>query len=228
VTTFGLVHGAYHGGASWEQLERELQARGHEAISMDLPCDKPDAGIDDYASAVLDALRDAPDDVVVVGHSMGGLTIPVVAARRPVGRLVFLAALVVEPGRSLGDVLGEHPDAINVEMMTAGIDNGNSTASMPVDAALRLFYEDCSADAAQWAASLLRPQGWKPSSEPTPIAAWPDVPCTYIACQDDRTLTIDFQRHLAKVHGMDLVELPGSHSPFVARPAELADLLASL
>jgi pimeloyl-ACP methyl ester carboxylesterase len=228
VTTFGLVHGAYHGGACWDLLVRELQSRGHDAIAMDLPCDDPDAGIDDYVSAAVGALRDAPPDVVLVGHSMGGLTIPVVGARRPVGRLVFLAALVVGPGRTLGDVLGEQPDAINVEMMTAGVDNGNATASMPVEAATRLFYEDCTDEAATWAASLLRPQGWKPSGEPSPIAAWPDVPCTYIACQDDRTLTIDFQRHLAKIHDMDLVELPGSHSPFVARPAELAGVLTSL
>jgi len=226
VTTFGLVHGACHGGACWDLLVRELSARGHDAIAMDLPCDDPDAGIEDYASSALDALRDAPDDVVVVGHSMGGLTIPLVAARRPVARLVFLAAVVTGPGKSLGDVL--RPGDINPEMMAAGIDNGNGTASMPAEVAKRLFYGDCPTELADWAVSELRPQSWKASGDPLPIDAWPDVPCTYIACEDDRTLTIDYQRHLAEAHGMDLIEIPGSHSPFVARPAELADLLASL
>ena len=225
MTTFGLVHGAYHGGACWDLLGRELTARGHEAIAMDLPCDDPDAGIEAYASAVLDALSDAPDDVVVVGHSMGGLTIPIVAARRPVARLVFLAALVPEPGKNLGDVL--RPGDINPEMTTAGVDNGNGTASMPADAARRLFYEDCAPDLVEWAVSELRPQGWKASGDPLPLSTWPDVPCTYIACTDDRTLTIGYQRELAKAHGMDLIEIPGSHSPFVARPAELAEILTS-
>ena len=225
MTTFGLVHGAYHGGSCWELLARELSARGHDTIAMDLPCDVADAGLEEYAAAAISALSGAPDDVVVVGHSMGGLTIPVVAARRPVARLVFLAALVTGPGKSLGDVL--QPGHINPEMMTAGIDNGDGTATMPTDAATRLFYEDCAPDLAAWAASELRPQGWKASADPLPIDTWPSVPCTYIACQDDRTLTIDFQRELATAHDMELVEIAGSHSPFVARPAELADLLAS-
>jgi pimeloyl-ACP methyl ester carboxylesterase len=206
----------------------ELEARGHTAVAMDLPADEADAGVDDYADAVMTALKGAGNDVVVVGHSMGGLTIPVVASRTPVHRLVFLAAMLNETGRTAGDVLTRYPGGINPEMVTAGVANGDGTASMPFDLAIKLFYHDCSPELASWAASVLRPQGWKVVGEPAPIDAWPSVPQTYIACHDDRTLTIDFQRALAKERGMDLIELPGSHSPFLSRPAVLADVLASL
>ena len=229
MTTFALVHGAYHGAACWDLLLPELEARGHSAVTMDLPADDPDAGVDAYADAVIEALKGSGPDVVVVGHSMGGLTIPVVADRRPERRLVFLAALLNEPGRSGIEVLAGYPDgSINPEMANSGIDNGDGTASMPRDLAIDVFYHDCDPELASWAVSVLRPQSWKIVSEPSPISAWPSVPQTYIACQDDRTLTVDFQRALATDRGMELLELPGSHSPFLSRPAALADMISSL
>ena len=80
MTTFALVHGAWHGAACWARVVPELERRGHHAVAMDLPCDDPRAGVREYGDAVLAALHGAGDDVVVVGHSLGGLTIPVVAA----------------------------------------------------------------------------------------------------------------------------------------------------
>ena len=113
-------------------------------------------------------------------------------------------------------------------MASAGVDNGDGTTSMPEAAARELFYHDCPDDIADWAVGLLRRQGSKIVTQPLPIDAYPPVPMTYIACQDDRTFTIEFQRRLAKTHGMDLVELPGGHSPFLSRPSDLADVLTSL
>jgi len=63
-------------------------------VSADLPCDDPAAGCDAYANVVVDALPRFDTDVVVVGHSLAGLTIPLVAARRSVRRLVFLCAFI--------------------------------------------------------------------------------------------------------------------------------------
>ena len=66
-----------------ERLIPALEARGHRAVAMDLPCDDPTAGCARYAE-VADAALPPADDLVLVGHSLGGLTIPVLAARRPV------------------------------------------------------------------------------------------------------------------------------------------------
>jgi pimeloyl-ACP methyl ester carboxylesterase len=228
VATFALVHGAYHGGACWDLLIPELEARGHDAIAMDLPAPDPAAGVNEYADTVITALKGAGNEVTLLGHSMGGLTIPLVADRRPVRRLVFLAAMLSEPGGTGGDVLARHPDAINPVMATAGVDNGDGTASMPDDLAAEVFYHDCPPDIAAWAVSVLRPQAWKVVADPLPVDAWPSVPQTYIACREDRTLTYAFQRALASERGMDLVELPGGHSPFLSRPAALADILTAL
>src|SRR4029077_15910029 len=79
MATFALVHGAWHGGWCWDRLIPALEARGHHAVAVDLPTEDWSAGCAEYAAIALDALRGADEDVVVVGHSLAGLTIPLIA-----------------------------------------------------------------------------------------------------------------------------------------------------
>src|ERR1035441_2478767 len=92
MTTIALVHGAYHGAWCWDRLVPELHARGFETVAPDLPCDEAAAGLEEYAAVIEDAIGDR-QDVVVVGHSLGSLSIPLVASHRPVRRLVFLCSV---------------------------------------------------------------------------------------------------------------------------------------
>ena len=111
MTTFALIHGAWHGAWCWEPLVSELERRGHRAVAVDLPCDDPAATTMDNAQRVADSLAGDPsDDVVVVGHSLGGITAAVIPLLRPVRQVVFLCALMPRPGRSLGEVMGSEPD----------------------------------------------------------------------------------------------------------------------
>src|SRR5437764_9043882 len=103
MAVFGLVHGVCAGGWCWELLTPYLEAAGHDGVAADLPCEDPAATFSDYAGVVDEALGSASEDVVLVGHSTGGLTIPLVAARRPVRELVFLCGLIPEPGRSAAE-----------------------------------------------------------------------------------------------------------------------------
>lgn len=72
MTTFALVHGAWHGASCWDATAVHLRAAGHDAVAVDLPIDNPAAGLVDYAATVLQALASVPDhaDLVVVGHSL--------------------------------------------------------------------------------------------------------------------------------------------------------------
>ena len=69
---------------------------------MDLPSDDESAGLWDYASAVVHAVGDRTG-LVVVGHSWGGFTAPLVCARLPVELLVLVAAMVPAPGETGND-----------------------------------------------------------------------------------------------------------------------------
>src|SRR5258705_12236048 len=84
-----LVHGSYHGAWCWDFLRPELERRGHRVITMDLPISDPTLGAADYAKAI-EAALDPDTEPMLVGHSMAGLIIPIVAASRPIRRLVFL------------------------------------------------------------------------------------------------------------------------------------------
>jgi pimeloyl-ACP methyl ester carboxylesterase len=221
VVTYGLIHGAHHGAWCWDFLRPELEARTHRVVAVDLPCEDPTAGVFEYSRVTIDALTDVTDELVLVGHSLGGIVAPVVATHRPVSRLIYLSAWAPEPGRSLAEQQADEPDA-----GTGGrkIDNGDGTWSRAPDEAVRVYYHDCSEERQRYALARLRPQSRAPNEERTPLAALPDVPASFVLTLDDRANPPDRQRRMAQRLGIEPIEIPGSHSPFLARPSELADV----
>lgn len=229
MATFALVHGAWHGAWCWERLTPELSSRGHRVVVMDLPSDDGSATFDDYANHVCAALGDSPgDDLILVGHSLAGNTIPLVAARRPVRRLVYLCALLPNPGESLARQLGEdaqmlHPDySKGLSEKDAQGRRGWADRS---SASLHLF-GDCDRETADAAIDRLRLQATHPYTQPCSLTSFPDVASTYVLCTEDQLVNPGWSRRVVPERlRADIVELPGSHSPFLSRPADLAAVL---
>lgn len=229
--TFGLVHGAWHQGACWQPLMNQLADRGFRSQAVDLPTEQEDAGVDAYAAAVTKALAEASGTLILVGHSMGGLTIPLVAASRPVALLVYLCSLLPDPGRSVTQQQADDgPDMMTAEWREWTVRRN----AVPAGDRMRwmretvpgFFYHDCPPEAASRATAQLRQQGMLPLRERTPLAAWPRVPAEYILGREDRVVSPAWSRHVAPQRlGVKARELPGGHSPFLARPAALADEL---
>ena len=96
VSTFALIHGAGDVGWYWHLVEAELRARGHAAVAPDLPADDDSLGLDDYADAVVEAIGDRRD-LVVVGQSFGAFTAPLVADRLLADALVLVAGMIPSP-----------------------------------------------------------------------------------------------------------------------------------
>jgi pimeloyl-ACP methyl ester carboxylesterase len=224
-----LVHGSYHGAWCWDFLRPELERHGHRVIAMDLPITDPTLGAADYARTVEAALEPASVPLLVA-HSMAGLVTPLVAARRPVHRLVFLAAFLASPRRSAADQRAtERIDGRVVPKTSEWTDLGNDVWMVGPNTATELFFQDASAAAARWATQRLRPQCYRVMSEVTPLAAWPDVESRSIVCRDDRAINPEWVRKAAQERlGVKAIELEGGHSPFLTRPAELARILDRL
>jgi pimeloyl-ACP methyl ester carboxylesterase len=165
---------------------------------------------------------------VVVAKSMGGCTAPLVAARRPVRSLVFVGALLPQPGRTLADLFAAEP--MILPGATDGVEAGEDKLRRWTDereARAHLWHDADDATAA-WAFRALRPQSVTPYFEPFPLDAYPDCERTYVVCRDDRTVSPDWGREAApRILGVDAVEIDGGHSPGIVRPAELADLLGA-
>jgi pimeloyl-ACP methyl ester carboxylesterase len=225
----GLVHGSYHGAWCWDFLTPELERLGHRVVAVNLPISDPSLGAADYAKTV-EAALDPASEPLLVGHSMAGLVVPIVAARRPIRRLVFLAAFLPAPGRSANEQRATEAIDGRVPPRTAEwSDLGDDVWMVGPNTATELFFHDAPAAVARWATKRLRPQAYRIFTETTPLTAWPDVESRTIVCRDDRALNPDWVRTASRERlGVNAIELGGGHSPSLTRPAELAQLLNSL
>jgi pimeloyl-ACP methyl ester carboxylesterase len=227
MSTVVLVHGAWHGAWCWERLTPELQRRGHRVVAPDLPIDVPTATFADYADAVIAAMG-PDDDPIVVGHSLSGHVVPLVARRRRLRHAVYLCAMLPEVGRSQVDQ--ERAGGLTDPAYLRGLRRANGCTVWSDDELARtLLYQDCEPDIAAAALARLRPQAYGPARQ-----VWTDDPLpagasTYIVCAEDRIVNPDWSRRVAPDRlGAAVIELGGGHSPFLSRPAELAGVLAGL
>ena len=223
MATFCLIHGQWHDGSCWEPVADLLRARGHEALTPDLPFDDPGAGYADCARPALQALEGVPDPVIVVGHSRGSAEAALVAAQR---RPALLAYLCPRFGG-----FAAPPDAPAV--FRAGFPFPPSAPDGRTvwgpDAALEVMYPRLSPEVGRDLARRLRP-GAQTVGE-FPLTEHPDVPTTLIYARDDEFFTPEWERFIAHdVLGVEPIEIAGGHFPMAESPelvAELFDRLAS-
>jgi pimeloyl-ACP methyl ester carboxylesterase len=231
MTTFALVHGGWHGAWCWELLTPVLEAAGRDVVAMDLPAGDGSADFDAYADAVCDSIAGRDDDVIVVGHSMNGSVATLVAARRPVRHVVYLCALIPALGRSLKEQFATEADMSDFAWMAAMGEFDAQGAQAWVDRRLAkdILFADCDDIAAERAFERLRPQAHHPGEIAFPLREFPSVNCTSVICSGDRMVGPLWSRRVARERlGADIVEIPGGHSPFLSRPALLANVLLSI
>jgi pimeloyl-ACP methyl ester carboxylesterase len=219
MTTIVLTHGAFHGGWCFAPLIDELERQGITCLTPELPLTDLN---EDVAAvhAVLDAC-DGP--VTLLGHSYGGAVVTVAGSHPNVERLVLLAALAPDVGENASG----GPVEIGVEFMSALRFSEEGVTSVDPELAAQVFYPDAdTSDAAHWA-TRLRP-GNTGGVVLVPVAAWHEVPTTYIVCADDPIVLPTGQRALAARVTTDVREIAGDHSPMVCRPAELASMLTEI
>ncbi|MGJ9423295.1 alpha/beta hydrolase [Aeromicrobium sp. CF3.5] len=227
MTAFVLIHGAGDSGWAWHLLEAELQARGHTSVAPDLPAENDELGYEDYADVVLDAAAPLgdPSELVVVGHSLGGFTAPIVAEKANAKQLVLLAAMIPAPGESTNDWWSStgYMEAASAQSQRDGGLTGNSDEMIS-------FYNGVPEELAREAAEHALGQSERPMGQPWPLTAWPDVPTRFLLCRDDRFFPADFFRALVPARlGITPEEVPGGHCVMLGQADELADaLLAGL
>ena|GEM_PF-253095 len=224
MSLFCLVHGSTQSAEGWKLLISELEKRGHLTVTMNLPTNEPQSSATRYADVIvqtLDQTNHDPGDVVVVAHSASGMFLPLVAARRPIGHLVFLAALIPKIGASILDQFKVDPDMFKPEWVGKN--------PMDDEVARKFLFHDCAPDIVEWALKTRRLMHAKQAmSEICPLKTWPEVSCSSVVCKDERVLSPSWSRRVAKERlGIEPIELDGGHCPYVSRPSALADVLTS-
>jgi pimeloyl-ACP methyl ester carboxylesterase len=195
----------------------ELTARGVRSTAVELPL----TGLEDDIRAARAVIEAAGPDAVVVGHSFGGLVISDAAAgvEPPPKRLIYLAAFMVDDPDEVAAVMAEH----DAELLGALIFDGEHSRPDPGRAA-ELFYGDAPAQVAAEAVTQLRPQALTLAGNGG--AAWRTVATTYVVCTADRALPPAAQEAMAK-QADETVRWQTDHSPFLTRPADVAELICS-
>ncbi|MBD2433114.1 MULTISPECIES: alpha/beta fold hydrolase [Fischerella] len=246
MSLFCLVHGAFQGAWCWDLLIPYLEAQGHKTVAMDLPIENASATLSQFADVVIQALPKTDDDIVLVGHSMAGTIIPLVAEAVKVRQLVFVGGLIPYPGISTLDQFSHHLDADTLKSLNyqpkdpsklqqfhnepgmfepASVGKDFSDAAVLMD----LFYHDCQPNVAQWAISKSRSQqSMAYIFETNPLKALPKVERKYIVCTNDRIISPTWSRYATRKRlGVDAIELASGHCPHLSYPDLLAKALTS-
>jgi pimeloyl-ACP methyl ester carboxylesterase len=221
MATFALLHGGFHTSKCWGIFATELQRRGHRTMTVDFPISDPTAGPDRYLEVAVEAFQGADEPVVIVGHSIAGWTALRLEERIPTAGVILLcSAINLAPGlypnepapMILADPADWTPDEQGLIMLAP-------------DIARDSFYHDVPPDVADEALSWLIPQSAIGTAGPPGALARPTAPAVYIRASEDHAVAAPWAEFASEL----LTEQPpiviaGSHSPFLSRPAELADV----
>lgn len=212
-----LVHGAFADGSSWSRVIALLQKKGYRVTAVQNPLTSLAADVA-ATNNVIDRQR---HDVLLVGHSWGGVVVSEAGNHSKVKGLVYLSALVPDSGESAGRLLerlqapmeGMAPDA-----------NGLVWLDDPV-AFARVMAGDVGSEEVRRLTAVQQPIAAAAFGELIGNAAWREKPSWYLITEGDKALPTPIQRKLAVMTGAHTMSLRSSHMSLVSHPDAVANLI---
>ena len=236
MATFVIVHGAWSGAHAWRKVRPLLRAAGHDVFTPALTglgerahLASPDIDLETHINDVVGVLEyEDLQDVLLVGHSYGGVVITGAADRVPqrVAQLVYLDAEVPADGQSEYDLLPTDERAMYEELAHGRGDAWKIPPPVPEP-----LPDDLDPDL-RWALSRMVPQPLKTFSQPVrltnPVA--PALVRTYIFCtlgKEGQQLPRYVERARSEP-GWRYYELAEGHGAHITAPQKLTQLLLEL
>lgn len=237
--SFVLVHGGNVGGWQWQNTARILRRAGHEVHAPSLSGHGERSHLTTAAGLSFEVWADDIvslieyedlDDIVLVGHSMGGIIIPMVAARVPkrIRRVVWTAALVLKDGEPMRPHVeraqraraAAHPEGAKVDWAEIGRERGGHPGS------------GAAAGTPEWVLDRLTPSpDWIRDTPARGLAAFLELglPTGYVLATRDTSLTPDVCREFAsRLPGCHYLEVDASHNLMASRPEITANALLEM
>ncbi|MGX9787830.1 alpha/beta fold hydrolase [Mycobacterium sp. MMS18-G62] len=230
-----LVHGGAHAADAWDLTVTELNRQAPElrVLAVDLPGRRSKPG--DLASATIASWVDSVvadidqhqlDDIVIVGHSMAGVTVPGVVAKLGAARvreMILAAAFVPPQGTSMADALGGPFGWLARRRAKAA-----GASDLPKTWARLAFCNGMTPQQRAFTLSRLYTEATSIAAEPVDRSDLPaGVPRSWIMTTRDRTLSVRSQRNsISALGGVGLeITIDACHNVMISHPETLARIL---
>jgi pimeloyl-ACP methyl ester carboxylesterase len=214
-----LVHGLYADGSSWAKVIPLLQAKGFQVTAVQNPTTSLEADVDAVKRTL--ALQNGP--TILVAHSYGGMVISQAGADPKVKGLVFVAARAPEAGEDYAALAANFPPAPAAKGLQW---SANGFGMLSRSAFVQDFAGDLPNKEAGVLYSVQQPFARAITTARTNVAAWQSRPGWYAVSAQDRTISPELQRFMAKRMSAHTIELPASHVSLLSHPQEIAELIA--
>jgi pimeloyl-ACP methyl ester carboxylesterase len=233
MSTFVLVHGAWHDGSAWQAAIKHLEAKGHQAFAPTIAGHgkgvNKNVNHAQCTQSIVDYIvgKDLTD-IVLLGHSFGGTIIAKVAEAIPdrIRRLIFFAAPILNDGESLRDNLPPDTQTLFDQLVRESDDH---TLMLPFEMWREAFIKDADLDLARLSYAQLSPEPSQPFIDKLDLKQFYSlsIPKSYLYCTEDSATPQDEREWHSKLSSrlgqFRFVQMPGSHEVMFSNPIGLAE-----
>jgi pimeloyl-ACP methyl ester carboxylesterase len=216
--TIVLCHGAFADGASWDKVIPLLEAKGYAVVAIHEPL----SSLADDVAVAKRAIAQQPGDVILVGHSYGGMIITDAGNDPKVKALVYIAAFAPDANETITD-LGKGKPAppwqAQLKVDSAGF------ATLPSDAVAKYFAPDLAAAEIKLVAATQGPISTTVFGAKVATPAWKSRPSWYLRAEDDQMIDPAGQALMAKRANATVTSIKSSHVPMLSHPADVAKII---
>jgi pimeloyl-ACP methyl ester carboxylesterase len=216
--TIVLVHGGFVDGSGWAGVYQNLKSKGYNVVVVQ----NPTKSLADDVATTKAAIESVEGEVVLVGHSYGGVVITEAGTHPKVSSLVYITAFAPDKGESVASLIANPPPGAPVPPILPPkdgylfLDRSKFAAS---------FAADVEADTASFMADSQVPWGVEALSGAVTQPAWRTKPSYYLIASEDKMIPPLAQRAMAQRAKAQVTELPGSHAIYVSKPTEIAEFI---
>ena len=214
-----LIHGGFVDGSGWRGVHDRLSAHGHRVAVVQ----NPTTSLADDVAFTKRVVASQPGNVLLVGHSYGGVVVTEAGTDPKVAGLVYIAAFAPDTGESVQSLIQNPAPGAPVPPILPPqdgfllLDQSKFAAS---------FAADVDERTANFMANSQVPWGVNALAGEVTAPAWKTKPSWYLVASDDRMIPPPAQRAMAARAGAKVTEVPASHAVYVSRPQEVAALIA--
>jgi pimeloyl-ACP methyl ester carboxylesterase len=213
-----LVHGGFVDGSGWQGVYDILKQDGYDVTVVQ----NPTLTLEDDVAVTKRAIAAAPGNVILVGHSYGGVVVSEAGTDPKVAAVVYIAAFAPDTGESVSSIIANPAPGAPVPPILPPVDG-----FLFLDKAkfAESFAADVKPELAAFMADSQVPWGVGALDGKVTQPAWKVKPTYYLVATEDKMIPPDAQRFMSQRAGSTVVEAKGSHAIYVSQPHVIADLI---